>query len=185
MVIQITSSQSFKSKPLISWTPQRSQRFYSQFFKYPFRSLHNVKYENSIAIWPWRFSNEAFWIFHSVKFETFDWNKLEDFFIKFYKFQTQWNKKTLIITILRHFPSNRSSFAYSQYKTLTARNLRDFPANFEFLYKWKFEKCVRGSLRFVAIKGHGKPSIHPISLAGAHEIFLSQVFEFLLISTVF
>ena len=49
----------------------------------------------------------------------------------------------------------------------------------------KFEKCVRESLRFVAIKGHGRLSINPISLAGAHEILLSQVFEFLLISTVF
>ena len=49
----------------------------------------------------------------------------------------------------------------------------------------EFEKCVRESLRFVAIRGHGRLSIHPISLAGAHKILLSQVFEFLLISTVF
>ena len=49
----------------------------------------------------------------------------------------------------------------------------------------KFEMCVRESLRFVAINGHGRLSIHPISLAGAHEILLSQVFEFLLISNVF
>ena len=45
MVVQITSSQSIRSKTLMSRIPQRVS--FSNFFKRPtFRSLHNVKYEN-------------------------------------------------------------------------------------------------------------------------------------------
>ena len=77
---------------------------------------------------PQKFSNEAVWTLHSVKFETFDCKKLEDFFIKLFKFQIWWSKKILITTSLRDFPSN---FWYIvKYKTLTARNLKDFLSNF-------------------------------------------------------
>ena len=47
-----------------------------------------------------------------------------------------------------------------------------------------FKFCVQSIQNFVCKKPQ-RFSIHPISLAGAHEILLSQVFEFLLISTVF
>ena len=153
MVIQITSSQSVRSKPLISWTPQSSQRFFSHFFKYPtFRSLHNVKYENLITIWPQRFSNKVFWILHSVKFETFYSNKLDDFFIKFYRFQIYWNKKSLIVTVLRDFLSNFSSFVYSQTQYFDCKKPQRFSGKLWISLQMKSEKCVRDSLRFVAIK---------------------------------
>ena len=47
MVVEITPSQSVRSKTFINRIPQRSQRFFLNFFKHPtFRSLHNVKYED-------------------------------------------------------------------------------------------------------------------------------------------
>ena len=58
-------------------------------------------------------------------------------------FQVSWNKKTLIITSLRDFPSNFLSVAYSQIQNFDCKKPQRFSIRlFEFLYKWNLKSMT-------------------------------------------
>ena len=141
------------------------------FGKYFFGLFRNIQLRWSLSV---GLSSPPPWILLSVKFETSDCNKLEDFFIKLFKFQIWWNKKTSIITSLRDFPSNFLRFLYSQIQKFDCQKPQRFSIKlFQFVYKWNL-KSVTGNLwGLLQSNVMGDFTYIPTSLAGAHEIPLS------------